>query len=159
SLGSVRSEDLEVFRAPQTHAAATFTFPNRILFDGGARRFLVTELARLDVTRPLVVTDAGVAALGITAKVAGPLGKQAIVFGDAESNPPESDVLAGFQRYRGEGCEGLVGVGGGSPTDAAKGIRLLATHPGRLADYDVTRGGQEKIGANLPPMVAVPTTA
>ena len=52
-----------------------------------------------------------------------------------------------------------MAIGGGSAIDAAKAIRLLVTHPGRLADYDLTRGGQEKITASLPPMVAVPTTA
>ncbi len=53
----------------------------------------------------------------------------------------------------------MIGLGGGSPLDAAKAIRLLATHPGRLADYDLTRGGIERIGPEMPPMVAIPTTA
>jgi alcohol dehydrogenase class IV len=53
----------------------------------------------------------------------------------------------------------VVGFGGGSPIDAAKAVRLLTTHPGELADYDVTRGGSSRITANLPPMLAMPTTA
>ena len=53
----------------------------------------------------------------------------------------------------------MVAIGGGNAIDTAKAIRLLATHPGRLADYDLTKGGQEKIKASVPPMVAVPTTA
>ncbi len=53
----------------------------------------------------------------------------------------------------------MIGLGGGSPIDAAKAIRLMVTHPGRLADYDLTRGGQDKIKAAMPPMIAVPTTA
>jgi 4-hydroxybutyrate dehydrogenase len=144
---------------PQVQAAATFTFPNRILFDAGARRQLSGELARLGVTRPLVVTDSGLVSLGITASVAGPLGKQAVIFSDVTANPTEDDVLAGLDRYRTEACDGVVAIGGGSAIDTGKAIRLLATHPGRLADYDVTRGGQEKIKANVAPMAAVPTTA
>ncbi len=40
-----------------------------------------------------------------------------------------------------------------------KAVRLLATHSGRLADYDFTTGGSSRITGNLPPMAAVPTTA
>ena len=43
-----------------------------------------------------------------------------------------------------QSCDGLIAIGGGSAIDAAKAIRLLVTHPGRLADYDLTRGGQDK---------------
>ena len=68
-------------------------------------------------------------------------------------------MLAGLAAYRDGGCDGLVAVGGGSPIDAAKAIRLLATHPGGIADYDLTTGGSARITADLPPMVALPTTA
>ena len=89
----------------------------------------------------------------------GGLERPSFVFSDIRSNPTEEDVLAGLDRYRNGDCDGVVGVGGGSPIDAAKAIRLLVTHPGRLADYDFTRGGQDKIRPSMPPMVAVPTTA
>jgi alcohol dehydrogenase class IV len=82
-----------------------------------------------------------------------------VVFSDVSANPTEDDVLAGLDRYRTEACDGLVAIGGGSAMDAAKAIRLLTTHSGRLADYDLTRGGHEKIKASVPPMAAVPTTA
>jgi len=140
-------------------AVSTFTFPNRILFGAGARGFLAGELARLGMTRPLVVTDAGLIATGLIAQMVGPLGKQAVVFSDVQSNPTEGDVQAGLDRFHSAGCDGLIGIGGGSPIDAAKAIRLLVTHPGRLADYDFTRGGLERIRPSMPPMVAVPTTA
>ena len=137
---------------------ALFTFPNRILFGEGSADELPAELARLGVRRPLVVTDAGLVATGLVAKVVGPLG-EVPVFDRVQPNPTEADVLDGLDRYRAEGCDGVVGLGGGSPIDAAKAIRLLATHPGRLVDYDFTAGGLDKITPDLPPMVAVPTTA
>ena len=156
---SGRSPELGVVPATAPLAAATFTFPNRVLFNPGARKLLSAELARLGITRPLVVTDPGLVAIGLTAMVAGPLGKQATVFSNVAANPTEDDVLSGLDAYRAEACDALVAIGGGSAIDAAKAIRLLVTHVGRLADYDLTKGGQEKITAELPPLVAVPTTA
>jgi 4-hydroxybutyrate dehydrogenase len=135
-----------------------FTFPNRILFGEGARASLGEELARLGVARPLVVSDPGVEAAGIVREVAGAL-KDARVFTAVSANPTEANVLAGLDAFREGRCDGLVGLGGGSPIDAAKAIRLLTTHSGLLADYDLTQGGTPRITANLPPMAALPTTA
>ena len=137
---------------------AIFTFPNRILFGTGSRASLAAELATLGVQHPLVVTDPGLEATGIVSEVVDSL-PRASVFSAVQANPTEEDVLAGLERYRELGCDGLVALGGGSPIDAAKAMRLLATHPGSLADYDLTQGGLSKIKADLPPMAAVPTTA
>ncbi len=139
-------------------ATAQFSFPNRILFGEGARVELAAELARLGVTRPLVVTDPGIEAAGLVDRVVGAIAR-AVLFRNVKPNPVEADVLAGLALYRDRGCDGIVGLGGGSPIDAAKAIRLLTTHPGRLADYDLTKGGTDRITADLPPMIAVPTTA
>jgi 4-hydroxybutyrate dehydrogenase len=159
SPASVRSAEPDDFPSTVAQAVATFTFPNRVLFNPGARKLLASEVARLGIKRPLVVTDPGLMASGLAATVALPLGKQAAFFHDVAANPTEDDVLSGLDGYRAGGCDGVVAIGGGSAIDAAKAIRLMATHPGRLADYDLTRGGQEKITAALPPMAAVPTTA
>ncbi len=136
-----------------------FTFPTRVYFGNGARSSLAAELARLGVTRPLVVTDAGVLTAGLVAEVIPPSEGTAVFESGVHSNPTEEDVLAGLERYRDEACDGLIGLGGGSPIDAAKAIRLLVSHPGQLADYDLTRGGQDRILSTMPPMVAIPTTA
>jgi 4-hydroxybutyrate dehydrogenase len=138
---------------------ATFTFPNRILFGSGAYRLLGCELVRWAVKRPLIVTDPGVAASGIVALVAGPLGKQSVLYSGIQSNPTEADVLAGLELFQSAECDGLVAIGGGSAIDAAKAIRLLVTHSGALVEYDVTCGGQDKIRSSMPPLIALPTTA
>jgi alcohol dehydrogenase class IV len=140
-------------------APAIFTFPNRILFGAGAVGWLLAELGRLGVVRPLIVTDPGLMDLGLVDRLVAPLGPGAVVHADVHANPTEADVLAGLAIYREAGCDGVVGLGGGSPIDAAKAIRLMATHPGRLADFDLTQGGMDRIGPEMPPMVAVPTTA
>jgi 4-hydroxybutyrate dehydrogenase len=135
-----------------------FTFPNRIRFGEGSIGELGAELARLDVKRPLVVSDPGLVASGLVENVIQRLG-DVPVFSRVAPNPTEDDVLLGLDFYREQGCDGLIGLGGGSPIDAAKAIRLLSTHPGPLVDYDFTTGGIDKITPNMPPMIAVPTTA
>ncbi len=137
---------------------AVFTFPNRILFGVGSLRSLAEELDRLGVSKPLIVTDAGLVATGMTGEVQALL-NDSVLFAEVQANPTEADVLAGVARFRSSGCDGLIGLGGGSPIDAAKAIRLLLSHPGDLADYDLTQGGRDRIKADLPPMAAIPTTA
>jgi alcohol dehydrogenase class IV len=137
---------------------AIFTFPNRVVFGEGARGMLAAELARLGVARPLLVTDHGIVQSGIAGELTAAIGPMPL-FAEVSANPTEADVLAGLSAYRQHGCDGLLALGGGSPIDAAKGIRLLATHDGTLADYDFTAGGLERIRLDLPPMLALPTTA
>jgi alcohol dehydrogenase class IV len=137
---------------------AVFTFPTRILFGEGASAALVGELSRLGVTRPLLVTDRGVGELPRVADLLEGL-PGAVRFAEVDANPTEANVGAGLAAYRDQRCDGLVGLGGGSALDAAKAVRLLVGHPGRLTDYDVTTGGIDRITAAMPPMVALPTTA
>ncbi|MDX2035665.1 MAG: iron-containing alcohol dehydrogenase [Isosphaeraceae bacterium] len=138
---------------------STFTFPNRVLFGEGARSSIPAELARLGISRPLVVTDRGLLTSGTLDALLRDLGSDVAVFADVQPNPTEADVLGALESYRDRGRDGILGIGGGSPIDAAKAVRLLATHPGKLADYDLTTGGTDRIGPDLPPMIAVPTTA
>ena len=138
--------------------ASLFTFPNRILFGEGAVSELRAEVAKLGITRPLVVTDKGLIASGLVSDVCKQLDDTRL-FDGVQANPTEADVLRGLDLYKNATCDGLIGLGGGSPIDAAKAIRLLSTHPGQLIDYDFTTGGLTKITANLPPMIAIPTTA
>ncbi len=139
-------------------AQGVFAFPNRVLFGVGTRATLATELTRLRIKRPLVVTDAGLMASGLVAEVTVSI-TSAVVFQGVHGNPTEADVLAGLELYNARHCDGLIGLGGGSSIDAAKAIRVLVTHPGRLANYDYTQGGLDRITPNLPAMVAMPTTA
>jgi len=137
---------------------ATFCFPTTILFGAGAIGHLPAELAKREVRRPLLVTDSGLARSPIFHRVAEIAGGGP-VFSGVEPNPTERNVLDGVAFYRQHGCDGIVGVGGGSPLDAAKAIRLKVTHELPLADYDDLLNGGNKIYAGMPPYVAIPTTA
>lgn len=136
------------------------TYLTRIQFERGAVRLLAEELGLLGVSRPLVVTDKGVAAAGLLAAVleGGKLAAPA-VFDETPSNPTEGAVLKALDAYRNGGCDGIVAVGGGSPLDLAKAVALLATHPGPLEQYAAILGGLPRIRADKPPVIAIPTTA
>jgi 4-hydroxybutyrate dehydrogenase len=81
------------------------------------------------------------------------------VFAETPSNPTEEAVDAGLASYRNHRCDGVIAIGGGSPIDLAKGIAILATHPGPLAPYAVILDGLKRITAQAAPVIAVPTTA
>jgi alcohol dehydrogenase class IV len=128
----------------------------------GALERLADHLGSLDASRPLIVTDEGVKRAGIAAKVEAALDAAGLpysVFDRVQPNPTAADVNDAFSIYREESCDALVGVGGGSVLDTAKLVRVLAAHGGDILDYRSAAGGWGKIGMNLPPMVAMPTTA
>src|SRR6266702_779259 len=139
-----------------------FSFPTSILFGAGALAELPAELARAGCRRPLVVADAGLRAAGLLDRVTGTLAAAGVplhVFEGVEPNPVTTNVEAGAAAYRDGGCDGVVAMGGGSPLDVGKAVRLRVTHSGPLAQYDDVKGGAEKIHGGMPPMVAIPTTA
>jgi 4-hydroxybutyrate dehydrogenase len=126
----------------------------------GAIRLLADECTRSGITRPLVVTDAGVRAAGVLQPALDALRDLPVaVFDQTPSNPTEAAVRAAVEVYRREGCDGLVAVGGGSSIDLAKGVAIAATHPGPLTTYATIEGGSPKITAAVAPLIAVPTTA
>jgi len=140
---------------------ALITYLSRIHFDFGAVGLLAAELDALGVRRPLLATDAGVAAAGLLERVRAALGASgpAAVFAETPGNPTEGAVLAALALYRETGCDGVVAVGGGSPMDLAKAVALLATHRGALEGYGVLEGGTARITRAVAPVVAIPTTA
>ncbi|MEX2630926.1 MAG: iron-containing alcohol dehydrogenase [Tistlia sp.] len=133
----------------------------RILFDFGALKALPEELAALGVSRPLLVTDRGIVASGLveTLRAALPGGAELALFDGTPENPTEAAVEAAVAAYRAAGCDGLIALGGGSSIDLAKGVALLATHPGPLEQYAAILGGVPKITERVAPLIAIPTTA
>ncbi|MGH9433178.1 MAG: iron-containing alcohol dehydrogenase [Terriglobia bacterium] len=140
----------------------TFAFPTQIIFGSGAVNKIGESLEGLGKKRPLVVTDAGVVKAGLVERALAPLKSlnlESVVFDQVEPNPTENSVLPGVEVYYRQGCDSIVAVGGGSPLDAAKAIRLKTTHALPLEQYDDLRDGWKQITANMPPMLAVATTS
>ena len=131
-----------------------------IQFDHGAIALLKSECERVGITRPLVVTDAGVKAAGILQKALNVLPGMAVtVFDQTPSNPTEAAVMAAAALYRSSGCDGLIAVGGGSAMDCAKGVAIVVTHEGPLTRYATIEGGSSLITDRAAPLIAVPTTS
>jgi 4-hydroxybutyrate dehydrogenase len=135
-------------------------YVTQIQFDFGAIRLLKQECERVGITRPLVVTDAGVKAAGVLQKALDALGSMPhAVFDQTPSNPTEAAVRAAAALYQSEGCDGLIAVGGGSAIDCAKGVAIAATHEGPLTHYATIEGGSPRITDRVAPLIAVPTTS
>jgi len=110
----------------------------------------------------VVVTDAGLAATPVVARVTSVLDAAGIpvtLFSGVQPNPTTGDLAAGADAVAATGPPSarvaLVAVGGGSPIDAAKGIALAAVNPQRGRDLDY----RSQFARRALPIVAVPTTA
>lgn len=139
-----------------------WSFPTRVVYGTGTVSQAGLEAKMLGGKRALLVSDEGVVAAGLTAKVTDALKKADItweIYAGVTSNPREEQVLEALRVWKDAEADVVVGVGGGSPLDVAKLVRVLATHEGPLAKYDAQKGGEDAIVEAVPPMVAVPTTA
>ena len=141
-------------------AMALINYITQIQLDFGALRTLQDECRQAGISRPLIVTDAGVKAAGILQKAIDALpGWPVSVFDQTPSNPTEAAVRAAAAAYRQGRCDGLIAVGGGSAIDCAKGVAIAATHEGPLKTYATIEGGSPKITEQVAPLIALPTTA
>lgn len=113
---------------------------------------------RLGANKVFLVSDEGVINSGWVEKTLGYLkavGLQYEVFSNITSNPKDNEVAEGAAQYLKSGCDAIISVGGGSPTDVAKAVAILATNGGSIQDYE----GVNKVSKPLPPMLALTTTA
>jgi alcohol dehydrogenase len=106
----------------------------------------------------LLVTDPGIVGAGHVARALDSLrraGLETVVFDGVEENPTTEHVEAGLGVARAQRIDFLIGLGGGSSMDCAKGINFLYSCGGEMKDY----WGVGKATSPLLPMIAVPTTA
>ena len=139
---------------------ALIYYVTQIQFEFGAIKLLKQECERVGISRPMIVTDAGVKAAGVLQKALDALpGMRVAVFDQTPSNPTEAAVRAAAEVYKTQGCDGLIAVGGGSAIDCAKGVAIAATHEGPLTVYATIEGGSPRITDRVAPIIAVPTTS
>ncbi len=76
------------------------------------------------------------------------------VFDGITGEPTDKMIEEGLEQYRKDDCQFVIGIGGGSPLDAAKAIAAMAVNEGKISDYN-----GEEITGNVPGIVAIPTTS
>jgi hydroxyacid-oxoacid transhydrogenase len=133
-----------------------------IKFGPGAAGDAGWELARLGVTRALLVTDPGVAAAGHPDRVRQAIeaeGIEVVVFDRARVEPTIDSLQEAADFALDAGVDGFVSVGGGSAIDTAKVADLITSHPAPVMDYvNPPIGEGRKPPRPLKPHLAIPTT-
>lgn len=136
-----------------------FFIPTVTLMGIGAHKDLAAQIQTLGAKKPLIVTDKGITGAGITEKIVSmvqkDIGVTCAVFDETIPNPTDKNVHDGLEIFKKNGCDSIISLGGGSPHDCGKGIGILATNGGKIHDYE----GVNKSAKNMPPFIAVNTTA
>lgn len=130
----------------------------RLVFGAGTISRLGEHVRKLGGQRVLLVTDAGLRDAGHeqhALQVLQDAGVSVVVYDDVHINPTSDDIDAGAEFARHHQIDLLIGLGGGSSMDCAKGINFVITNGGRIEDY----WGIGKATKPMLPLICVPTTA
>ena len=135
-----------------------FQSRTRVIFSAGAIERLGDLARELNFGRTLLVADRGLVDSGHVDEALAPLrlaGIEVVGFHDFEVNPDTRMVEAGREFAAWQDIDSIIGLGGGSSLDCAKGINFLLTNGGEMRDYL----GYGKARQPLLPMIGVPTTS
>ncbi len=143
--------------------AANWSYPTAIRFGAGRISEIGEACKAAGMSKPLLVTDKGLAGMEITTGTLDLMEAAGLargMFSEVDPNPTDVNAEAGVRMYRDGGYDGVVAFGGGSGLDLAKVIAFMAGQTRPLWDFeDVgdwwTRADADKIA----PVIAVPTTA
>ncbi len=141
----------------------TWNYPTRVRFGVGAVREVGEACRAAGLTRPLVVTDPGLARLPLLDEVLAPLegaGLRPAVFDGVRPNPTAANVELGVEVLRRDGHDGVVAVGGGSALDVGKLVAFMAGQSRPIWDFeDIGDWWTRADPSGILPVVAIPTTA
>lgn len=135
-------------------------FNTKVHFGHGSRAELPDEMQAHGIQRPLFVSDKGVVRTGVFAMAIDALGAiaQPALFDATPPNPTEDAAEAGLAYFNAQGCDGIVGIGGGATLDLAKAIAVLCGDPAPLWEY-CNRHASPRAILNPPPLILLPTTS
>ena len=146
---------------------STYVWPGQTHFGFGAVELAAQEAKAHQAKHVFILADPGVVAAGLVEPVTASLkaaGVSYVIYDKVIPNPDTESVDAAVAAFRESKAELMVGVGGGSGLDTAKAVCLVAGGPpeGRIADYFLALGAKARpvpAGRDLPPFIAIPTTA
>jgi alcohol dehydrogenase len=130
----------------------------KVVFGAGKLSTIGEEAHNLGATRVLIVTDPGIAQTGAVDRASEYLAERSIavsIFDDVHENPTTEDVARCVEAAREAEVDLIIGLGGGSSMDTAKGCNFILTNGGRIHDY----WGVDKAEKPMLPLIAVPTTS
>jgi len=146
-----------------TTLRGNWNYPTAIRFGAGRISELPDACKALGITRPLLVTDPGLAALPMIASAVESCRKAGLpceVFSDVQANPIEANVTAGVALFARGGHDGVIAFGGGSALDAGKAIALMVGQSRPIWDFEDREDWYTRVNvAGMAPTVAVPTTS
>lgn len=146
-----------------TVPTANWSYPTSIRFGAGRIAELADACRAAGISRPLLVTDRGLASLPITARAldlleAAGLGRA--LFAEVDPNPNDGNLAAGVAAFRARGHDGVVAFGGGSGLDLGKLVAFMAGQSRPVWDFEDIGDWWTRADASaIAPVVAVPTTA
>lgn len=134
-----------------------FMTPHNVLGPGALDQAM-SIVGKMGFKKALIITDSDLAKLGMAKLVADKLIAQGIdtaIFDHVQPNPTVGNVNAGLEALKAHGADMIVSLGGGSSHDCAKGVALVASNGGKIADYE----GVDKSAKPQLPLLAINTTA
>ncbi|MGY8524333.1 iron-containing alcohol dehydrogenase family protein [Paracidovorax citrulli] len=138
----------------------TTWWPGDAVFGAGSARKLGDWAKQRGVRRPLLISDAGLTATGLTERIAGVLreaGAEPACFDGVSANPTARNVRDALEQWYAFSCDALVALGGGSVIDVAKVAAAALASDLPLAE--LLQRGDAALTKQVPPFAAVPTTA
>lgn len=135
-----------------------FKSPTALILENNCSMELGEYLKKLGVKKALLVTDSVILGLGVADKIMDKAKESGIefeIYSEVLPEPPVDNVNTALKLYQEKGCNGVVGLGGGSAIDVSKAVAMLATNGGKYEDY----AGIDKVPARCAPLILLPTTS
>lgn len=146
-----------------TPLSGNWNYPTTVRFGAGRIKELARVCKSLGMTKPLLITDPGLAALPMIKNAIAANAAEGLptgLFSDVKPNPVSKNVEDGVKAYRDGGHDGVIAWGGGSGVDAAKAVALMVGQDGPIWDYEDEGDNWKRVKTEgIAPVVAVPTTS
>ena len=143
--------------------SGNWSYPTAVRFGAGRISELGEACAAAGISRPLLVTDRGLAGLSITDRareIMATAGLGDALFAEVDPNPNETSLAAGVAAYQAGGHDGVIAFGGGSGLDLGKMVAFMAGQTRPVWDFEDIGDWWTRADADaIAPIIAVPTTA